>query len=201
MLEHRNYVAAGSTLNLFSVHFNIDHQGTHIDTPYHFYDHGKRIVDFPVESYVFDQPLVVDVPKGDEELIVPADLTPFSDEIVYCDLLLLRTGASRHRFSDWLRYAKSNPAVSGEAAHYLMNNFDSIRAVGIDAISIEFEGNHDHGFPAHHAFLGDPDHPVLLIEDINLDFDLSGIVKVVALPLFVEKIGGCPCTIMAELRK
>jgi arylformamidase len=198
-LERRTYVAPGSTLNLFSVHFAVDHQGTHLDTPYHFYDQGKRITDFVVEDFVFEHPVVLDVRKGDAALITPSDLTPHLDRLAQCDMLLLRTGFSQYRSVDWMRYARSNPSVSGDAARYLMKGFPGIRAVGIDSISIEYEGSHDHGFPAHHAFLSDPNHPVLLLEDVNLDFDLSGITRVFALPLFIEGIGGFPCTVVAEL--
>ena len=199
LLEQRKYVAGASVLNLFAVHLAIDHQGTHLDSPYHFYEQGKRIIDFPVDGYFFDHPLVVDVPKNDAELVTVADLTPCADKIAGCDLLLLRTGFSRYRLSDWSRYARSNPGVSGDAARYLMENFRSIRAVGLDTVSLEYEGNHEHGFPAHHAFLSNLDHPMLIIEDVNLDFDLSGLARVMALPLYVEEVGGFPCTVVAEL--
>ena len=76
----------------------------------------------------------------------------------------------------------------------------SLTAVAIDTISMEFEGNHDHGFQAHKTFLGDESHPVFLIEDVNLDVDFADLLRVIVVPLFIEKVDGCPCTIVGEFR-
>ena len=201
ILEQVDYIGKDSKLNnRFSIQMTT-HIGTHIDAPYHFNDKGKRIVDFSIEDYVFDRPLVLEVHKNDEEFIYPADLIPFAEKIEKCDLLMLRTGFSKYRFSDPLRYSRKNPGISKEAAQYLMEKFPSIRAVAIDTISIEFEGNYDHGFQAHKIFLGDNSHLIFLIEDVNLNFNFFGLVRVIALPLFIEKVDGCPCTILAELRR
>lgn len=200
ILRQVDYIGKDEKLNnRFAVNVTT-HVGTHVDAPFHFNDKGKRIVDFAIEDYVFTKPFVLDVPKNDDEFINSSDLMSSAQKLAWCNLLMLRTGFSKHRFSDPRRYAKKNPGVSAEAAGYLMENFENIRAIGIDAVSMEFEGNHDHKFQAHRIFLGDERHPLLLVEDINLNFDFSRLVRVMILPLFIEKIDGCPCTILAELR-
>ena len=64
---------------------------------------------------------------------------------------------------------------------------------------MEFEANYDHGFRAHRTFLGDREHPVLLVEDLNLGLELAGMTQVLALPLFIEGVDASPCTVVAEI--
>lgn len=199
LINQIDHIDKGSRSNRFSIQFT-SHLGTHIDSPYHFNISGKRIVDFSVENYVFDNPLIVDVNKNDEQYISHSDLVPYAEKIIKCDLLMLRTGFSKYRLTDPMRYARRNPGISKDAAKYLVENFDNIRALAIDAISIEFEGNFAHEFQAHKIFLGDNAHPILLIEDVNLDFDFLNLLRVIALPLFIDKVDGCPCTVIAELK-
>ncbi len=200
IIKQLDRIGEESMSNSFSYGLT-SHLGTHIDSPYHFNINGKRIIDFSVEDYIFDKPLVVDVKKNDEEFISRSDLVPYAERITKCDLLMLRTGFSKYRFKEPMRYARRNPGISEDAAKYLMENFDNIRAIAIDTISMEFEGNYDHGFQAHKILLGDNDHPILLIEDVNLDFDFSHLLRVIALPLFIDKVDGSPCTVVAELKE
>lgn len=200
IIKHLDRISEGKRSNRFSIQIT-SHLGTHIDSPYHFNINGKRIVDFSVENYVFDKPVVIDINKNDEEFISRSDLIPYIEKIAKCDLLMLRTGFSKYRFTDPMRYARRNPGISKDVAEYLVENFSNIRALAIDAISIEFEGNFAHEFKAHKIFLGDNTHPILLIEDVNLDFDFSGLLRVVALPLFIDKVDGSPCTVIAELKE
>lgn len=193
-------ISEGSRSNRFSIQIT-SHLGTHIDSPYHFNINGKRIVDFSVENYVFEKPLIINVNKNDEEFISRSDLVPYAEKIIRCDLLMLRTGFSKYRLTDSMRYARRNPGISRDAARYLVENFSNIRALAIDAISIEFEGNFAHEFQAHKILLGDNAHPILLIEDVNLDFDFSHLLRVIALPLFIEKVDGSPCTVIAEVKE
>ena len=198
VLEQFDDIKKRSRSNRFSIQFT-SHVGTHIDSPYHFNANGKKVADFSIEDYIFEKPLVVDVKKDNWEYIIPSDLNLFDKDITQCDLLMVRTMFSKYRVSDPVRYATQNPGISADTACYLMEK-RNIRAIAIDTISIEFEGKYDHGFQAHRIFLSDESHSILLIEDVNLNFDFSGLARVIALPLFIEKVDGCPCTILAELR-
>jgi kynurenine formamidase len=207
-VEQRDSIGDGSPLNSFGVWF-ANHLGTHIDAPYHFNPSGMRIVDFPITSYVFDAPLVVEVPKDDTEYVTRADLVPWAGALAHCDLVLLRTGFWRHRFTDPVRYAQRNPGLAGDAARYLLDHCSRLRAVGIDAVSIEFEAHYGHEFAAHRALLCDDDRPMLIIEDVDLSFDggsehaaggtRNRLVRVTALPLFIEGIDASPCSVLGEL--
>ncbi len=142
---------------------------------------------------MFNRPLIVDVKKDHEKFIYWSDLLPYAEKTAKCDLLMLCTGFSKCRLADPIRYARRNPGISKDAAKYLTRSFGNIRALAIDGISMEFEGNFDHEFQAHKVLLGDDDHPILLIEDINLDFDFSNLSRVITSPLFIDKVDGCPC--------
>lgn len=198
-IEPLTETGRGAFSNTFRVSFT-NHQGTHLDAPYHYNPRGKRVTDFSISEYIFDRPVVVDVEKGDDEFICPSDLDNAADRIAECDLLMLRTGFCRYRTADPERYARRNPGISSEAAQYLMQGFPNLRALAIDAVSIEFEGNYDHGFAAHKVFLCDDTHPVILIEGVNMDLDLSHLVRVFVIPLYIEQLDGCPCTVIGEVQ-
>ncbi len=97
-LRRASSIEKGEISNTFYFEVN-NHAGSHIDAPNHFYQNGKRIADFDISSFVFQKPLVIDVPKQDSELITSVDLVPFCSRISNCDLLLLRTGFSHYRDS------------------------------------------------------------------------------------------------------
>jgi hypothetical protein len=69
----------------------------------------------------------------------------------------------------------------------------------MDLISISGFSNRKAGRDAHHAFLSPKTgNPILLIEDMNLNFD--GILKQITVsPLLVEEADGTPCTIFGVL--
>jgi len=69
----------------------------------------------------------------------------------------------------------------------------SIKAVGIDFISISNLNNRALGKEAHIAFLGNN---VLLIEDMKLSCVHSNLKTVIVLPLQVEGADGAPCTVI-----
>jgi kynurenine formamidase len=198
-VEQVDSINAGGPLNSFRVSF-ANHVGTHVDAPYHFSPTGRRIVDFGIDEYLFREPQVVDVPKGDSEYITTKDLLPGAPDLATCDLLLLRTGFSQYRSADPLRYAKSNPGLSGDAARFLLDRCPRLRAIGIDAVSIEFEAHYEHCFAAHRELLCNDARPFLIIEDLALDLALDGLVGVLVVPLFVAGIDASPCTVVGELR-
>jgi len=199
-LKRASSIEKGEISNTFYFEVN-NHAGSHIDAPNHFYQNGKRIADFDISSFVFEKPLVIDVPKQDSELITSVDLEPFYSRISNCDLLLLRTGFSRYRNSQPLRYARKNPGLSGEAATFIKENCKGMRALAIDSISMAAAERLKEGIEAHRILLGDRHRPILLIEDINLKYDLAGLKRVIVLPLFIRGIDSSPCTVMAEIEK
>ena len=171
-IEQISDIELGDVSNLFKLQV-CNHCGTHIDGPWHFNPRGKKISDFPIEYFFFDRPMIVDIPKGDSELVMAEDLTPFQSQLGNCDLLLLRTGFAQHRAHNRQRYISNNPGLSVEVARYLTAQFPNIRALAIDTISIAANEHLDEGLEAHRIFFRSIEHPVLLIEDVNLPFELE----------------------------
>ncbi len=190
-------LARGDNSNLYRVALT-NHYGTHIDAPNHFHAAGLRLVDLPGEAFVFHAPCVLDVPKGDLGLITPEDLAPHEGRAAGSDLVMLRTGFGALRASDPVRYASRNPGLSGEAAAYLVERFPLLRCLALDTISLEWISDDSHGWAAHRVLLGQRDRPVLVIEDLCLDFGGRTPGRVFAFPLLVDGVDSFPCTVLGE---
>ena len=198
-IEHTHSMEEGEISNTFTFGMS-NHSGTHIEGAMHFVQTGRPISDYPIEEFVFNSPLCVNVPKGSSELISADDLRPHADQISHCDLLLLRTGFSRFRDTDAETYVKRSPGLSAECAAYLRDEFDDLRAVGIDTISILSMQHFEDGIKAHRILLERPS-PVFIIEDVNLSLPLDQMEQVVAAPLFVSGFDSCPCTVIVLVRR
>jgi kynurenine formamidase len=170
-----------------------NHSGTHVDGPAHMVKGATPLCSFGIDRFIFERPVLVDVPKRDSELVMPADL-----KAAGCDLLLLRTGFGRYR--DKERYRTKSPGLSAAVAEFIVENFPSLKALGIDSISMAAPDHLDEGIEAHKIlFRNRGRDPILLIEDLDLRSLANPIKKVYALPLLVEGLDSAPCTVVAEL--
>lgn len=177
-----------------------NHAGTHIDAPAHMLADGQRIAEFPVSDFVFEHPRVIDVPRAADELIGSEDLARYAEKIVGADLLLLRTGFSCYRQSAPEIYRDHNPGLSVDVAQYLAGpSFHTLRAVGIDSISMAAANHLDEGVAAHKCLFARLRHPILLIEDLDLTPDLSGLRRVIVAPHLIAGLDSAHCTVIAEL--
>ncbi|WKL01789.1 cyclase family protein [Paenibacillus amylolyticus] len=198
-IQQQSSIDQGDLYNQFII-TSLDHNGTHIDGPWHFNPQGLKISEIPIDYFIFTHPTILDIPKGDDELITKADLEPYEHQIAGSDLLLIRTGPGNFRSSDPVRYSDHNPGFAADAASYLMV-FDSLRAVGMDMISSGSVIHVDEAITFHQIMLGKgrvDGKFILLIEDMNLNHDLSGIEKVYAVPLYIEGVDSSFSTVFTE---
>jgi kynurenine formamidase len=175
-----------------------NHSGTHIDLPYHFNPDGKTLSDYPATYWHFDVVKLIDLSgKVDDGQIIRPEL--FTDlENFETELLLIKTGYGAYRGTD--RYTLTPPGLSADLAPYLRKKFPKLRCIGMDLISVSSYSNREEGRKAHHAFLSpDKGEPILLIEDMKLDVNVS-IAKVIVAPLRIEKADGVPVTVFAETK-
>lgn len=193
--RHHSSMERGDVSNLFVLKFS-NHTGTHIDAPWHFVASGLRIGDFGLEEFIFDRPLCLDLPLGDGEMFRPVHFQPHADRIRRGDLLLLRTGYTRVRRNEPERYTLQSPGMSTDGARYLADHFPQLRALGLDTVSLACMQHLEEGLEAHRILLRGEGRRFLIIEDMNLDWDLSRLQRVIALPLFIEGIDSAPCTVM-----
>lgn len=188
-------IKKNDSCNTFEVKF-INHIGTHIDTPKHFYESGRSISQYGIKDFIFDCPYLINCPKDEDELILLEEMKSIPKK---CDILLLRTGFYKYRNCE--KYRKHNPGISLKAAKWLRSNYLSIRAVGIDAISFSPFQSREIGRGAHAILLnkGDfPGNPLFLIEDLDLSGRFNNLKKIYAIPFFIEGVDSSPCTVFGE---
>lgn len=193
--QHHYSMDRGDVSNLFVLKFS-NHTGTHIDAPLHFVRDGIPISQFGLRDFVFDSPLCVDLPVGDGEIFRPSHFELHAAAIANCDLLLLRTGYARVRRTDASRYRLFAPGMSVEGAQYITQTFPQLRALGLDTISLACMQHLEEGLEAHRVLLGGNGRRFLIIEDMNLDHDLSQLKQVLAFPLFIDGVDSAPCTVV-----
>lgn len=171
-----------------------NHWGTHIDTPNHFFSNGQKIVDYPANFLVFKKPQVLDVGLEPGEMLRWNKISANIDKDA--DFLILKSGWGKDRGSDL--YWKENPGIHADIAMELRNLKSSIRALGIDWISVSSFLHRKEGRETHRVFL-DPEgkgNPILIVEDMDLSGDLTNLSKVLIAPLRVEQVDSAPCTII-----
>ena len=104
-------------------------------------------------------------------------------------MLLIKTGFEKYRAEEI--YWQNSPGLHPKLAYWLKEKSPSLKAIGIDFISISNLNNRALGRQAHIAFLSKN---ILLIEDMKLSCVNSNLKTVIVLPLRVEGADGAPCT-------
>lgn len=194
-------IEGGDTCNTFQVTL-FNHFGTHMDGPNHFNGNGKQLYELDLSRFIFERPLLVDIPKSEGEMVTPEDLFPFEDQIRKADLLLIRSGFSQKREEDNAVYSAQGPCISSDAAQLIVGKYGNLKAVGLDWISLSSPLHMGDGVLAHQIMLGKQGNaPVLIIEDIDLrGLEAEQLEAVFALPVFIEGIDSAPVTIIAKIK-
>jgi arylformamidase len=197
IIEEKSQIKVGDSANSSQWILSINHIGSHVDMPRHFFDQGKSISDYQPDDWIFNEIRLMDIPCSSARLIKPQDFPgePGSET----QLLLIRTGYEKYRGSN--KYWNDNPGLSPEVGKWLRFNFPKIRAVGFDFISLTSWKHRETGREAHRAFLdpGGIGSPLWLLEDLSLGKIDKNIKKVIVSPLFVENSNGSPVTVFAEI--
>jgi kynurenine formamidase len=107
------------------------HNGTHVNAPVHLVQRGQGVGALPLDRF-FGTGVVVDAPKGEWELVEPADLEGAGIESG--DIVIVNTGW--HRFySDSQRYFGHAPGLSAAAAEWLVEH--GAKTVGVDTATVD----------------------------------------------------------------
>jgi arylformamidase len=178
------------------------HTGTHIDVPFHIGPDGYQVHDYTISDYVFESPLLLEIPKTDMEKITVEELARHKAQLVESDLLLVYTGFSNVRRTDPKRYVAKQPSFSVDAANYLVDNFN-IRGFGVDLIGIENipeAKDSDPQFPVHRTLLLKKQRKAILVEDTNLAPLLGKrISRAYVIPLRLHGLEAMPVTAFADV--
>jgi kynurenine formamidase len=199
-LEKCSRIDRGDAANTYMISL-YNHTGTHYDAPNHFLPEGPQIAGLPLSRFIFERPLLLDIPKGDHEKVLPGDLTPHREKIGQCDLLMIRTGFSRFRAQEPDRYEAEGPAIGSECAEYLVSHYQNIQALAVDFVSIASYRDQTDGNRTHQILLGGKGgHFICAVEDVYMAELRPGRIKrVFVLPLLVAGVDSAPVTIVAEL--
>lgn len=179
-----------------------NHSGTHIDAPGHFLENGRIISDYEPDELIFNNPLVLDISKGENELIEISDMLEIDLTDVNC--LFFRTGFEKYRKNYSEKYLTGNPGISPGVVYWIRKNFPDVRCLGIDCISISSYKNPKLGVEAHlNAFRENEElgKPLLLIEDMKLNnIKNEDIKSVIVVPWQIEGIDSAPCNVFAKIK-
>ncbi len=164
------------------------HVGTHIEVPYHHYQKGADVADFPFRQLIGDCVVLDFTHKGHRESITLEELQLSDSLIKKGDIVFIRTGMDKYYRSE--RWAEQ-PYLTVEANQWLINK--EIACLGTDASGLEVPGT-DYQ-PNHQAIFkaGIP-----MIESLtNLDLIENGKYTVFILPLPIEGLEASPLRVVA----
>lgn len=177
------------------------HTGTHVDTPGHVIADGVSITDFGPEEFVFTRPAGINLQAADDAIILPEDLEPFAGGLQRADLALFRFGTARRRREDQQGFSLHSPGFGVESARWLRRTCPNLRAMGMDVPSLACIAHLDRTMAAHNELLGGQGRRFLVIEDMNLDHDLTGLREVRISPWLVTGMDSAPCSVVGLLEE
>ena len=183
--------------NTSKLNFSNNHIGTHIDTPFHFFNNGKKVLDYEADDFCFLNIHIIFKPMLKGELINMND-EELNAIPVKTEFLILKTDYCYLRTDK--KYIFDNPGLHKDLAYKLRNSLPNLRAVGFDFISLTSWNFRQHGRESHKSFLG-PGGDFIIVEDMDLT-ELNPETKlksIILAPLRTISGNGGPVTIIAEL--
>lgn len=178
-------ISRGDSCNIKKITLSL-HAGTHVDVPFHVIEKGRKVLDVEPREWIFLKVNLVNIQVKAGHLIVPKDIPRLTD----CELLLIKTGFEKHRRKEV--YWSNSPGLGPEMAIFLKKKCPSLRAVGVDFISISNLKNREAGRQAHRNFLGNN---ILLIEDMKLSPLERALGCILVSPIFIKDADGAPCSV------
>jgi kynurenine formamidase len=158
------------------------HVGTHVEAPYHAFKDGKTVAELDLSALIGPAAVVDFSDKGADQPISRTEMIERGTHIESEDILLIRTGLSRH----YLTAKYRRPYLETEAVDWLIRR--GIKALGIDCSGFENRSVQSHEVN-HRKLLG---RGIPVIEDMNnLDRLAEERVFFIALPLPIEGLDAC----------
>lgn len=159
------------------------HTGTHIDAPFHFDDHGRKVIDLDIHLYIGKARVIH---LSNPSTIGLNELSEF--DLAGVTRLLIRTDAWKDRSI----FPETIPSIEPDVAEYLAER--GVRLIGLDLPSVDPIDSKE--LLAHHELTRFGLH---ILEGLVLDDVLPGEYELAALPLPLAEADGSP--VRAVLRK
>lgn len=199
VIKVNSAIDQGDTANTSAWEFSNNHIGTHIDVPFHLDKNGRKTTDYSPNEWIFKNVFLVDIVLESSSLISSSDLP--AEIPKNTEMLLIRTGFEYFRSQP--RYYSDNPGIAPGFADFLRNNFENLRCIGFDFISVTSFLFRQEGRQSHKELLNPTKDkiPILVVEDMALSSLENPIEWVLVAPFIVEDGNGGPVTIFAKTRK
>ncbi|MCX5782679.1 MAG: cyclase family protein [Elusimicrobia bacterium] len=174
----------------------LNHSGTHIDAPKHFWDSGKSLSELSLSALHFKSPVIAVCLKEQGEIIEVNDLKNAIKRSRF-DILILKTGFQRYRISNRSLYCFKNPCLSPDAAAWLRKTYPSLRAIATDCISIASWAHRELGRETHRVLLREYNgKSILVIEDMFLPTNAGKMKEILVSPWRIHGIDSAPCNVI-----
>lgn len=198
-MEKKLQIAKGDVANT-SIISLYNHVGTHYDAPNHYLASGTPIAELDLDRFIFERPLLLEIPKGAGEKVTAADLEPYAGDIARSDLLMNYTGFSRLRLENEALFERNGPGIGSDCAAWLVEHGTGLRALAVDFVSLASFSDQEDGNEAHRIlFRGKDGRFICGIEDVNMAPVVGKTLKrVFALPLLVRGVDSAPVTMVTE---
>jgi len=192
-IESISAIFEGASANSSRWIFSSNHLGTHIDIPYHFFENGKTLTDYPNSFWFSNNVQLIDFPLENAKLLKTEH---FYNKInSTTEVLLIRTAYEKFRGTE--KYWNNNPGLSEEFGLALRKEFPLIKIIGFDFISLTSWIFREEGKKAHQAFLN-PDsegNPICIIEDMSLKNLNEKLNQIIIIPILIKNANGGPVTV------
>lgn len=200
-------ISKGNTTNETELIIS-NHSGTHIDSPYHFDEAGKTILDFPASFWNFKSIALLELNGVPENTLINMETIQHCRSYITdaTDMILFKTNYEKFRedLSENSPYIFQGPGIHPELCDFIRQK-TNVKIIGFDFISLTSLAHREAGRLAHRILLSQntPEgvaysrEPVLVIEDMKLS-DLTFQPKnVLVAPLLFEASDGGPVTVFA----
>ncbi len=179
-LKRVSWLSRGADFNVTRMEMGV-HSGTHIDAPFHLFDHAVSVDAIPLEILVGDAQ-VVNIPASVGE-ISPDDLRKSGLESGV-KRLLLKTRNSNFWKDDPYSFRRDFVAINARTASFLVD--EGIELIGIDYFSISPMAD----LKTPHEILLEAG--VVILENVNLLGINAGFYQLVCLPMKLVGTDGAP---------
>ncbi len=153
------------------------HFATHIDAPFHMLEDGKKLTEFPPETFI-GEAILIDV-RGQSIISDPLE------NVREGDIVFFHTGHVQHIHGN---YFEGNPVISPDTAQLLVDK--KVKIVGLDSFTPD-------GAPynEHKLFFRNE---ILIVENlVGLELLTSERFEIIIAPLKIDNADGAPCRVFA----
>lgn len=196
-ISPKSKIVNGLGANTSSLFFSNNHMGTHMDTPYHFCENGKKTLEYSAKEFYFSNVGIINHPCTSAKLIKSNDLD-LNTIPLNIDFLFINTSFEKYR--EEKKYIHDNPGLHADLANVLRNKFLNLKGVGFDFISLTSWKFREEGRKSHKSFLCNK-RSLLVIEDVSFKhLNTSQIDWTIISPLRTSDGNGGPVTIISKIK-